>query len=103
MDFPIRIGEDGARLQPTGKDPYALPWVQGAAETVTLRTRRKYAAQITNLREKLEVLKAKRPARTMDVIAPAWGPRKRPAAFRTMHNRPLPEDGPNGDPNDGRY
>ncbi|MCZ2111326.1 MAG: hypothetical protein LC118_17445 [Dehalococcoidia bacterium] len=98
MDLPIHIGEDGARLQPTGKNPYELPWVQGAAETVPLRTRRQYATQLADLREKLEVLKTKRPAQTMraatpDGVDPAWGPRRRPAALRVQDQQPLPADG----------
>lgn len=93
MDFPIRVGEDGARLQPTGIDPYSLPWVQGAAETVPLRTRNRYATQLADLREKLSVLKAKRPAKTMDVIVPAWGPRRQPPSYRALHGRPFPADG----------
>ena len=93
MEFPIRVGEDGARMTPTGVDPYSLPWVQGAAETVPLKTRRKYASQTNDLREKLSTLKAKRPAKTMDEIVPAWGPRIHPRAYKVMDQNPPPADG----------
>lgn len=82
FDLPIRVDvATGARLEPSGLDPYALPWVQGAAATVPLRTRIKYAAQITDLREKLDVLRSRG---TKDTDAPEFGPRLRTREFQLL-------------------
>lgn len=60
FDFPIRVGEDGARLAPTGLDPYSLPWVEGAADTLPKVTREKYKKQIDQLRKVTADRKLKR-------------------------------------------
>lgn len=91
LSLPLRIDIDsGEQLEPTGIDPYSLPWVQGAASTVPLQTRRKYSAQLADLREKLAVLRSKR---TKDSDIPVWGPRLRDGIFRALGQRPFPEDG----------
>lgn len=91
FSLPLRIDvASGERLEPTGIDPHSLPWVQGAASTVTLQTKRKYSAQIADLREKLSVLRSKR---AKDTDVPAWGPRLRPPIFRSYDQRPMPGDG----------
>lgn len=92
LTFPIRVDiATGARLEPTGLDPHALPWVQGAAQTVPGRTVRKYAEQQADLIEKLAVLKAKRPAKLEAERDPHWGPRRRTPGYRSLHGRPLPD------------
>jgi hypothetical protein len=67
---PLRIGEDGHRLEPTGLDPYLLPAVTGAIETMHAETRRKYALALD------------RP--------PTWRPGPRSKGFRSLQGRPLP-------------
>ena len=85
--LPLRIDiATGERLAPTGQDPYELPWVQGAASSVPRQTRIRYAHQLADLREKLDVLRSKRAKK--DDGLPLWGPRLRPSLFRTMHGRP---------------
>lgn len=93
MTLPTRIAEDGTRLPPSGIDPYSLPWVQGAAATVPGRVRRAHSERQADLREKLSVLKAKRPARLEGDVTPAWGPRRRPRELRVLDQTPLPADG----------
>lgn len=88
----MRVAEDGARLAPSGLDPYALPWVQGASSTVHLSTRRKYAAQLTDLYEKLALLRSKRKPKIEQEYVPTYGPRRRPAEFRAMDGRPTNPD-----------
>jgi len=89
--LPLRVDiASGQALEPTGLDPYSLRWVQGAASTVPVRTRRRYAEQIADLREKLDLLRSKR---AKDTDVPIFGPRLRPAGFSAMQNRPLPADG----------
>ena len=44
----------------TDDDPYLLPWVIGAEDTLPERTRRKYPEGRTDLAEKLKVLRSKR-------------------------------------------
>jgi hypothetical protein len=90
FDLPLRIGENGERLEPSGIDPYTLPWVQGASSTVHLKTRMKHASQVTDLREKLDVLRSKR---TTDTNVPTYGPRLRPGLYKTLDGRPFPADG----------
>lgn len=86
FDLPLRVDiVSGERLEPTGIDPYSLPWVQGAASTIPLCVRRRYPEQIADLREKLSVLRSKR---AKDTDIPAYGPRRRERLFYT-----LPEDG----------
>lgn len=59
--FPIRVAENGDVSYPeTTTNPYLASWVTGAADTVPECTRRKYAKQIADLKEKLSVLKTKR-------------------------------------------
>ena len=88
--LPLRVDiRSGERLTPTGTDPRALPWVQGAAETQTRRTRQEYAAQLADLRERLSVLRSRRVQReaahlTPAEIAPAYGPRRRPWVFKQL-------------------
>lgn len=92
--FPLRVDiASGEKLDPTGLDPYALPWVQGAAQTVPTRTKRKYPEAQADLREKLAVLKAKRPLKVEEADEPFWGPRRRPAGFKALQDNPLPEHG----------
>lgn len=82
LGLPLRVDiASGERLEPTGLDPYSLPWVQGAASTVPLRVKRHYSAQIADLREKLSVLRSKR---AQDNDIPAYGPRRRPHGFTTL-------------------
>lgn len=89
ITLPRRVSvASGDILEPTGLDPYALPWVQGAAQTVPTRTKRKYPEAQTDLREKLAVLKAKRPLKVEEADEPFWGPRRRPSGYRALQNRP---------------
>lgn len=82
-------------------DPYTLPWVQGAAATLPIQTRRKYAAQFTDLVEKLAVLRSKRPKdyekRLFEARAreneSLYGPRPRNWAFQSMEQSPPPDEG----------
>lgn len=92
FDLPLRIDvASGERLEPTGLDPYSLPWVQGAASTVPLRVKRLYAERLADLRERLSVLRSKRTKDTDDF--PAWGPRRRDQRFVALDQVPLPSDG----------
>lgn len=89
--LPLHIDiANGGSLEPTGLDPYALPWAQGAASTVHLSIRTKYRSQVTDLREKLAHLRSKR---VKDTDFPAWGPRRRSRVFSALDQRPFPEDG----------
>src|SRR5262249_28308711 len=109
--LPVRVSETGELLTPSGIDPYTLPWVEGASNTVHGATRRAYPAQLRDLVEKRAVLRAKRPedfedraefVRHMqrierDVLAretvPTYGPRRRPRDFALMQDNPPGEDG----------
>lgn len=51
FEFPLRVGSDGSKLPPLGIDPYTLPWVEGAADTVPKVTRDKYVKQVNALRK----------------------------------------------------
>lgn len=86
FDLPIRVDvATGERLPAPETDPYSLPWVQGAAATVPLSIRRKYAHRIADLRDSLRALKSRG---TKDDDAPAYGPRLRPADFRAIDQTP---------------
>jgi hypothetical protein len=85
----VRTGEG---LPLTGTDPYSLPWVQGAASTVRREIRERYSNQLADLREKLDVLRAKRRAKR-DNFAPLYGPRPRSEWFKMMQNDAPPVEG----------
>ncbi len=101
--FPVCVAADGTVTHPDTLpyDPYALRWVEGAASTLSRSTLLKYPEGLSDLREKTQAL-AGRKLRLPEY--PAYGfVTTRPALFRQLHGRPLPEDGPGGDPEDGRY
>jgi hypothetical protein len=53
LALPVRVDiRTGARLEPTGLDPYKLPWVEGAADTLPKATRDKHKKQINDLRKR---------------------------------------------------
>lgn len=72
--LPVRVAEDGTVTYPDKLpfDPYKLPWVTGAEDTLPERTRRKYPNGRTDLREKLKVLKSKRAQQGADPRSPAF-------------------------------
>lgn len=93
MQLPIRVDiATGERLPPSGIDPYSLPWAQGAAATVHRRTREKYASQISDLREKLDLLASKRGKADGPMfrgeIVPTYGPRLRPWYYHKFDQSP---------------
>lgn len=60
--LPVRVDiRTGARLAPTGINPYAdTVWCTGAADTLPKETREKYKNKISDLKEKMDVLASKR-------------------------------------------
>lgn len=59
--FPIKVAEDGTVTHDAlDYDPYKLPWVTGAEDTLPGSMRAKYPEGRTDLNEKLAVLKSKR-------------------------------------------
>lgn len=91
LSQPVRVDiATGQLLEPTGLDPYSLPWVQGAASTVPMRKKIQYREQLADLREKLAVLRSKR---AKDTDVPAYGPRLRPRAYRSLDQEPPSADG----------
>ncbi len=110
FELPLRIDiATGEKLEPTGLNPYALPWVSGAAATLPRQTRTKYAAQLTDLIERLTVLRSRRPEdfeerltefyRHQDRVRTKiqqheartlYGPEPRSATFRALDQRPAP-------------
>lgn len=91
LDLPIRIGENGERLPPSGIDPYTLPWVPGAAATVHRQTLAKYPNGVSDLREKLSVLRSKR-SRKENVEPVDWSPMTF-ARRKSFENHPPSADG----------
>lgn len=88
--LPVRIDiATGHKLPPTDLDPYSLPWVQGAASTVSRAVRAKYASQVTDLKEKLELLARKRRPLS-DYEDAIYGPRRRSPGYASLADRPLP-------------
>jgi hypothetical protein len=82
---PIRVDiATGEILPPTGLDPYALPWVEGASQTVPGFVRREYP-------------QPRLPRRRKDRPNPEewadYGPRRRSREFKALHGQPLPADG----------
>ncbi len=62
IELPIRVEvKTGKRLTPRGNAYEGSVWCEGAADTVTRRTRIEHADKITDLREKRKVLESKRP------------------------------------------
>lgn len=54
ITLPRRVRvSDGAILSPSGTDPYTLPWVEGAADTLHPRTLTKYKKQHNDIKTKL--------------------------------------------------
>lgn len=72
--LPVCVAEDGTVTHPDKLDfdPYLLPWVTGAEDTLTNRTRRAYPAGRTDLIEKLAVLRSKRARRAGVPRSFAW-------------------------------
>lgn len=72
--FPICVAEDGTVTNPDklAYDPYLLPWVTGAEDTLPGSTRRAYPAGRADLKEKLAVLKSKRAQNGADPRHFAW-------------------------------
>lgn len=65
LSLPVRIDvRTGARLEPTGIDPYTLPWVEGAADTLPQVTRDKYPKQVSELRRLTAARRLNRKATT---------------------------------------
>ena len=74
FNFPICVAEDGTVTHPDKLDfdPYLLPWVTGAEDTLPARTRAAYPAGRADLREKLSVLKSKRAQNGAEPRHTAW-------------------------------
>ncbi len=72
--LPTRVAEDGTVTFPETLpfDPYKLPWVTGAEDTLPTLTRRKYPEGRENLRDALKVLKSKRAQNGADPRSPAF-------------------------------
>lgn len=71
--FPLHVAADGTVTHPEQTtDPYTLPWVTGAEDTLPGRTRAKYPKGRTDLKEKLSVLKSKRAQRGADPRSVAY-------------------------------
>ena len=93
MKFPICVASDGTVTNPDklAYDPYKLPWVTGAAATLTSRQLAKYPEGRKDLNEKLAVLKSKRSQK--DGGQSIHTVQRRSAAFKALTARPLPADG----------
>jgi hypothetical protein len=72
--FPVCVAADGTVTHPEKLpyDPYRLPWVTGAEDTLPGATRRRYPAGRADLAEKLSVLKSKRARNGADPRTTAW-------------------------------